>query len=91
MKYVIHKKKLQDDGDQPEVEGTELIEKNSETISETPNTQTRIKLPNPFRKSKVEEDGKWYFIIKQRNLTLFISLLNPIKMFSLNVTVNIYF
>lgn len=47
---------FQEDVDQNEVEGTELIDKNME--SNVDNTQTRIKLPNPFRKSKIEEDGK---------------------------------
>ncbi|CAG9819665.1 unnamed protein product [Phaedon cochleariae] len=42
--------------DSVEVEGVELIQKSTEN-NDNSNSQTKIKLPNPFRKSKVEEDG----------------------------------
>ncbi|CAH1985199.1 unnamed protein product [Acanthoscelides obtectus] len=50
------KERCKDDGDQNETEGTELLEKNNEK-NESATSQTRIKLPIPFRKSKGEEDG----------------------------------
>ncbi|VEN37883.1 unnamed protein product [Callosobruchus maculatus] len=51
------KERCRDDGDQNETEGTELLDKSSEKNNESLTSQTRIKLPNPFRKSKGEEDG----------------------------------
>lgn len=56
LKESIIKKFIVQDGDSAEAEGAELIDKNTDSNME--NTQTRIKLPNPFRKSKIEEDGK---------------------------------
>lgn len=49
------KQYLQDESDQNEIEGAELIDKNADKNTELP---SKMKLPNPFRKSKVEEDGK---------------------------------
>lgn len=40
-----------------EQEGTDLIDRNTENKDDTINSQTKIKLPNPFRKSKIEEEG----------------------------------
>lgn len=57
---IIFFKQFQEDGEQNEAEGTELIDKNTEPNAET--TQSRIILPNPFRKSKIEEDGKIFLI-----------------------------
>ncbi|KAJ8937558.1 hypothetical protein NQ314_011793 [Rhamnusium bicolor] len=47
-----------EEGEQTEQEGADLIDKNAENKEEEINSQTKIKLPNPFRKSKVEEDGE---------------------------------
>ncbi|KAJ8945077.1 hypothetical protein NQ318_005257 [Aromia moschata] len=51
------KEGMEEDGDQTEQEGAELIDKNAENKDESVTAQTKIKLPNPFRKSKIEEDG----------------------------------
>ncbi|KAG5886624.1 hypothetical protein JTB14_013071 [Gonioctena quinquepunctata] len=51
------KERCKEDGDTNDVEGLELIDKNSESNAENANVQTKIKLPNPFRKSKTEDDG----------------------------------
>lgn len=43
---------------QSDVEGSELLEQKEET--NITQTQTRIKLPNPFRKSKtLQEEGRF--------------------------------
>ncbi|XP_074037555.1 neurotactin-like [Leptinotarsa decemlineata] len=49
------KERCKDDTDAT-TEGVELIEKSADANPEN-NAQTKIKLPNPFRKSKAEDDG----------------------------------
>ncbi|KAH1028320.1 hypothetical protein HUJ05_001685 [Dendroctonus ponderosae] len=40
-----------------QIEGTELIEQDNEKKEESAPVQTRIKLPNPFKKNKETEEG----------------------------------
>lgn len=52
------KEKCKEEGVQ-EVEGSELLEDSEkDKKDDSLMSQARIKLPNPFRKSKIEEDGK---------------------------------
>ncbi|KAJ8910571.1 hypothetical protein NQ315_011240 [Exocentrus adspersus] len=69
LKYVF-----QEDGDTTEQEGTDLIDKNAEHKDETNNSLTRIKLPNPFRKSKIEEEGALLIFLVLIAIIIFIAI-----------------
>lgn len=59
IERLIHLIKQEGESEQGDIEGAELLEQDKDKKDESLISQARIKLPNPFRKSKIDDDSKY--------------------------------